>query len=123
MDAGKRLTLKMLFAAMLAMAGGGLAMSAALAAEDPIPGVDVIVEKVPPGNSVGSVITDRNGVIAFRHLAPGNYVVSDKAGNSASIRHEGGLARWQLVRNPGRGDARGWALLRVSAPSPARTAQ
>jgi len=34
-------------------------------AEDPIPGVDVVVEKVPPGNAMTVVTTDVNGHFTF----------------------------------------------------------
>lgn len=67
------------------------------ASEDPIPGVDVVVEKVPPGNAIGRFQTDRNGYVAFRSLSAGTYVVSDGYGNKASIEHKGGQARWRLV--------------------------
>jgi len=36
-----------------------------LEAEDPIPGVDVVVEKAPPGNPYGYTVTDQDGRYAF----------------------------------------------------------
>jgi hypothetical protein len=69
----------------------------ALASSDPIPGVDVVVEKVPPGNVVGRLQSDRRGILHFASLAAGTYVVRDRFGNSARIKHGGGPAAWQLV--------------------------
>ena len=67
-------------------------------AADPIPGVDVVVEKVPPGNAVFSTTTDRNGFINSRTPLPAaNYRVRDKAGHSATIKHKGGTVRWRLT--------------------------
>lgn len=37
-------------------------------AEDPIPGVDVVVEKVPPGNSLSVVTTDSEGRFSFNFV-------------------------------------------------------
>lgn len=65
--------------------------------EDPIPGVDVIVEKVPPGVNIGRVTTGPRGEIAFRNLEAGYYEVRDLNNTvRAGIRHRGGPARWQL---------------------------
>jgi len=35
------------------------------ASDDPIPLIDVVVEKTPPGNSFGSTVTDENGEFVF----------------------------------------------------------
>jgi len=79
----------------LVLPGG--AIGAQAMAEDPIPGVDVVVEKVPPGNAVANVTTDRRGMIALRDLEAGYYEVRT-ADNTvrAGIRHPGGPVRWQL---------------------------
>ncbi len=69
----------------------------ALAAEDPIPGVDVVVEKVPPGVNVGRKQTDRNGYLRFKFLEAGTYEVSDRFGNKASVKHQGGPVKWRLI--------------------------
>jgi len=37
-------------------------------AEDPIPGVDVVVEKVPPGNAMTVVTTDADGRFTFEYI-------------------------------------------------------
>jgi len=37
-------------------------------AEDPIPGVDVVVEKVPPGNALTVVTTDADGRFTFEYI-------------------------------------------------------
>ena len=86
----------------------------ASAAEDPIPGVDVVVEKVPPGH-ISRVTTDPRGYLPFRWLSPGNYFITDRHGNKASIKHPGGPVRWRLVeaktpRGPG------WTLVDESDP-------
>lgn len=85
------------------------------AAEDPIPGVDVVVERVPPGNAIGRFQTDRNGYVAFRSLAAGTYVVSDRYGNKASIDHRGGQATWRLVGSIKDGKPT-WTLVDESKP-------
>ena len=72
------------------------AFAPALAAEDPIPGVDVVVEKVPPGH-ISRVTTDAKGYLPFRWLGPGNYVIADRHGNKAELKHSGGPVRWRLV--------------------------
>ncbi len=66
-------------------------------AADPIPGVDVVVEKIPPGVRVGRVKTDRYGCLVFKFLPSGRYEVYDKFGNRASREHDGGPARWRLI--------------------------
>jgi hypothetical protein len=64
--------------------------------EEPIPLIDVVVEKVPPGIA-SAARTDRNGYIIYKSLAAGNYIISDRHGNKASVRHPGGPAKWRLV--------------------------
>lgn len=116
MDVARRLIVKTAAAALLACAGGVLTATAALAAEDPIPGVDVVVEKVPPGNAIANVRTDKDGIIAFRSLEAGGYRVRDRAGdNSASIKHKGGPARWRLVQSM-QSRKPVWSLVDVSEP-------
>ena len=66
-------------------------------AADPIPGVDVVVEKVPPGIRVARVKTDRNGCLVFKALQSGRYEVYDRFGNRASLEHDGGPAKWRLL--------------------------
>jgi len=46
-----------------------------MATNDPIPGVDIIVEK-NPGGTIVHIQTDANGTVTFRHLAPGKYVLT-----------------------------------------------
>jgi len=69
----------------------------ALAGEDPIPLIDVVVEKTPPGVNIGRMQTDRNGYMRFKSLSSGTYVVSDKFGNKASVKHRGGPVKWRLI--------------------------
>ena len=83
---------------------------AALASNDPIPGVDVVVEKVPPGHVIGRLQSDRRGFLRFKSLEAGTYVVRDRLGNSAKIRHRGGPATWQLVGTQTNGKLT-WTLL------------
>jgi hypothetical protein len=66
-------------------------------AADPIPGVDVVVEKVPPGIRVARVKADRHGCLVFKSLPSGRYEVYDKFGNRASLEHDGGPAKWRLL--------------------------
>jgi uncharacterized protein with von Willebrand factor type A (vWA) domain len=98
----------------LAFAGQSSARQAQ--AEDPIPLIDVVVEKVPPGHAVANVTTDRRGMIAMRDLEAGYYEVRD-ANNTvrAGIRHRGGPVRWQLRQ---RRDTRRpiWSLADQSDP-------
>lgn len=76
---------------------GGAASALQAQATDPIPHIDVVVEKVPPGQNVGRVTTGARGEIAFRNLEPGYYEVRNLENTvRAGIRHRGGPARWQL---------------------------
>jgi len=107
-----RTTFNLLLACLL---GAGIA-APVLPAEDPIPGVDVIVEKVPPGNAVGRVTTDKNGMIFLRNLERGYYEVRDRENSvRAGIRHPGGAVRWQLQKDS---DALKptWVLVDVNDP-------
>jgi hypothetical protein len=52
-----------------------LASTAAVAAVNPIPGVDVIVKSHPAGILIVQSHTDANGHLVLRGLAPGNYEV------------------------------------------------
>ncbi|MCC5997351.1 MAG: hypothetical protein JJU18_13390 [Oceanicaulis sp.] len=91
-------------------------------AEDPIPGVDVVVEKIPPGHAVGRTVTDQRGMIMFRDLEAGYYEVRN-ADNSqrAGVRHPGGPARWQLrLRSDPASRRQIWVLSAVSTEAPAR---
>ena len=74
------------------------------ASNDPIPGVDVIVEKVPPGHSIGWVITNSNGIIALKgNFERGYYEVCNRDNTiRAGITHTGGSIRWQLVKSGNR---------------------
>lgn len=65
--------------------------------EDPIPLIDVVVEKTPPGHNGIAAQTDPNGYIIYRSLAAGNYIISDRHGNKAMVKHSGGPAKWRLV--------------------------
>lgn len=97
-----------ILSAMLAAFGS---MTPASASNDPIPGVDVVVERVPPGHAIGQVTTTNNGIIAFKGKhKQGYYVVSDRANtNRAAINHKGGEILWQLVKS---GDRRNpWKLI------------
>jgi hypothetical protein len=99
-----------ILSAMLAAFGS---MTPVSASNDPIPLIDVIVEKVPPGHSVGWVTTNSNGIIALKgNFERGYYEVSDRANtNRAGINHRGGEIRWQLVKS---GDRRyPWKLILV----------
>lgn len=85
----------------LAAASGVIAMPLlslpALSVEDPIPLIDVVVKRTPPGNAIARMQTDRNGYLRFKFLEAGTYEVSDKFGNKAMVKHPGGVAKWRLV--------------------------
>ena len=87
----------------------------ALAGEDPIPLIDVVVEKTPPGVNVGRMQTDRNGYLRFKSLSSGSYVVSDKFGNKASVKHQGGPVKWRLIGSTKNGKPV-WTLVDESNP-------
>ncbi len=61
--------------AALACAALALSTTAATATNDPIPGVDIIVQKNPGGTIVIQTHTDSNGSLTLRGLAPGDYVI------------------------------------------------
>ena len=67
---------------------------AASASNDPIPGVDVIVEKVPPGTVVYRGSTDKTGAIRIKTLQEGQYRVRDRKGRNRMFQHKGGPVRW-----------------------------
>jgi hypothetical protein len=84
------------------------------ASNDPIPGVDVIVEKIPPGNSVGRTTTDSNGMISIRgSFAAGYYEVRNRENTiRTGIQHRGGPISWQLLNS---GDSKKpWKLVDAS---------
>jgi len=74
-------------------------LSAQILSHDPIPGVDVVVEKIPPGQNIGGFTTDKNGMIFLRNLEQGYYEVRDRKNSvRAGIHHRGGAVRWQLLK-------------------------
>lgn len=83
------------------------------ASNDPIPGVDVVVEKIPPGHSIGWVTTNLNGIISFKgNYERGYYEVSNRANSiRAGITHRGGPIRWQLLKSGNRFNP--WKLIEV----------
>jgi hypothetical protein len=99
--------------AAMMLAAAGFAMPAA-AYEDPIPLIDVIVKKTPPGNAFVAQ-TNRNGRLVFKNLPAGNYVVSDRSGHKKSFVHRGGPAKWQIVV-PGPNGKPVWTLMDDSNP-------
>lgn len=119
MTVSRREAIKLAFAAgSAAIALPGIAMGAQAAGNDPIPGVDVVVEKVPPGQHIGRVTTGPRGEIAFRDLEAGYYEVRNVDNTlRAGIRHNGGPARWQLRQRAG---SRGWVLTSLRGETPAR---
>jgi hypothetical protein len=120
----RREAIKLTFAAGLAgMVVTGAASGFQAHSEDPIPGVDVVVEKVPPGNAFAYVTTDARGIIMFRDLEAGYYEVRNADDTQrAGIRHPGGPARWQLrLRSDPASRRQIWLLSEVSAEAaPAR---
>lgn len=84
-------------AGVAGLALGGPASALQVQGNDPIPHIDVVVEKVPPGQNVGRVTTDARGIILMRHLEPGYYEVRNTDNTvRAGVRHRGGAVRWQL---------------------------
>lgn len=115
MNRSRRAFVGKAFAAMSGVIVIPLLSLPALSAEDPIPGVDVVVEKIPPGVNVGRMQTDRNGYLWFKSLSSGTYVVSDKFGNQASVRHRGGSVKWRLIGSRKNGKPV-WTLIDESNP-------
>ncbi|KPP82863.1 MAG: hypothetical protein HLUCCA04_01980 [Oceanicaulis sp. HLUCCA04] len=103
-------------ASIAGLAFAGQASARQALGNDPIPLIDVVVEKVPPGHAIAQVTTDRRGMIAFRDLDAGYYEVRDRDDTvRAGIRHPGGPARWQLRQ--GRDSRRPiWTLADQSDP-------
>ena len=97
MDGLRRALVGTALAAMLIVSVVMLLSVPASAAEDPIPGVDVIVERVPPGSSIGRFRSDGNGYLRFKSLDAGTYHVTDRAGSKAIVWHKGGPANWRLM--------------------------
>ena len=62
--------------AALAALALSFSMTAAMAASDPIPGVDIIVRKNPGGLAVVVATTDAKGKFSARIAEPGNYTLS-----------------------------------------------
>ena len=62
--------------AALAALALSFSMTAAIAAIDPIPGVDIIVKKNPGGLAVVVATTDAKGKFSARVAEPGNYTLS-----------------------------------------------
>jgi len=87
----------------------------ALAGEDPIPLIDVVVKRTPPGNAIARMQTDRNGYLRFKFLEAGTYEVSDKFGNKASVKHQGGPVKWRLIGSTKNGKPV-WTLVDESNP-------
>ena len=59
----------------LTMAASLIATTSARAAPEPIPGVDIVVRRIPPRGSVIQTKTDAEGKFTIGALAPGNYSV------------------------------------------------
>lgn len=53
--------------------GGGTAKTFGT---DPIPGLDVVLDRIPPSKTVAHTTTDENGYYSFGNLPDGNYVVT-----------------------------------------------
>jgi hypothetical protein len=100
---------------MLIVPAVPLLSSAALAAEDPIPHIDVVVEKIPPGSNVGRFRSDQNGYLWFKSLDAGTYHVTDRAGAKAVVKHRGGPVKWRLIGTKKNGKPV-WTLIDESEP-------
>ena len=100
--------------ALVAIALTTVAVALPAAAEDPIPLIDVIVKKTPPGNAF-TAQTNTNGRLIFKNLPAGNYVVTDRAGHKKAFVHRGGPAKWQIVV-PGPNGKPVWTLVDDSNP-------
>ncbi len=115
MNRSRRAFVGKAFAAMSGVIAMPLLYLPALAAGDPIPLIDVVVERIPPGVNVGRMQTDRNGYLWFKSLSSGTYVVSDKFGNQASVKHQGGPVKWRLIGSRKNGKPV-WTLVDESNP-------
>ena len=85
-----------------------------LATEDPIPLIDVVVKKTPPGNGF-TARTNSNGYLVFKSLAAGTYVVNDGNKHRRTFKHLGGPAKWKLFSVNANGKAV-WTLMDDSNP-------
>jgi len=115
MDSSRRAFLRKAFVTMAGVIIMPLLSFPVLAGEDPIPLIDVVVEKTPPGSNVGRLQTDRNGYLRFKSLPSGTYVVSDKFGNKANVKHQGGPVKWRLISTTKNGKPV-WTLVDESNP-------
>ena len=89
--------------AALACLALALSSTAAMAAIDPIPGVDIIVKKNPGGSIVMHTRTSPTGQVQFKNLLPGDYVIeidgntlvkaTERLTPSAPARHDSGPSR------------------------------
>jgi hypothetical protein len=70
------------------------------AAEDPIPLIDVVVEKTPPGQGriTYPVKTDSKGYIHFKSLPEGRYVVTAPNQGDKVFLHQGGPVSWKIAK-------------------------
>lgn len=71
------------FLAGLALAG---ACTAAMAAINPIPGVDIIVKKNPGGHVIVTATSDRSGHFTARVTEPGEYTVTTACRQPSACR-------------------------------------
>jgi len=56
-------------------AGNGIQQVIVLGGSLPIPGVDIVVKRIPGGDIVIQTFTDPAGQIQFKNLLPGDYVI------------------------------------------------
>lgn len=106
---------RLAMAAFVAAIAGMYGLSpSANATEDPIPLIDVVVRKTPPGNGF-TARTDDSGRLVFKYLARGTYVVADGKGNKKTFVHPGGPVQWRLVKADPHGAAV-WTLVDDTNP-------
>lgn len=106
---------RLVVAAFMTVTLGAYGLSTgAIAVEDPIPLIDVVVKKTPPGNGV-TAKTDSRGRIVFKNLPPGTYVVTDSKGHKKTFIHPGGPVKWQFVDVDTNGNPV-WTLMDDSNP-------
>lgn len=96
------MSIKSFVAAISALAFVVMSASSAWASNQPIPGIDVVVQKKPSGAPIAKGTTDAKGEVTFKELAPGQYtvVLSPKAAEVAKLHGAGWLIALVAIANP-----------------------
>lgn len=96
------MSIKSFCAAFSALAFVVVVSASSARAENPIPGIDVVVKKKPASSAIAKGTTDAKGEVTFKDLAPGQYtvVLDPKAADAAKLHGAGWLVALVAVANP-----------------------